>query len=181
MNTMHNIGSALGSLEAQMQIIGNQLDALEVRLTKLEQRRANRAGCERPTLEQVKEYCEKCKLQESDAVWFLEKMEASGWRNGGYPVKSWTATINVWRKHVRDDRGIGLFPSQKQSTQGFQRVNSTSAHITAQKELDRVLEAIRRIKAGYDPHQEMSMDDWNKLKPLRERRDQLKEQLGIKV
>lgn len=162
-----------------------RLEAIEARIAKLEQRKANRAGCERATLEQVKEYCEKCKLQESDAVWFLEKMEASGWRNGGYPVKSWTATINVWRKHVRDDGGIGLFPSQKQGgahgSLGFQRVNSTSAHITAQKELDRVLEAIRRIKAGYDPHQEMSMDDWNKLKPLRERRDQLKEQLGIKV
>jgi uncharacterized protein YdaU (DUF1376 family) len=61
-----------------------------------------------PSLEEVKLHCEKSGLPESDAVWFWNKCEGSGWKNGGEPIKSWTHTIAAWKL-------AGYMPSTKTS------------------------------------------------------------------
>lgn len=47
-------------------------------------------------------------LPQTDGEWFFDKMLASGWKNGGEPVKDWQATVRTWQT-------CGFFPSQKQS------------------------------------------------------------------
>lgn len=145
------------------------------RLEKLEKRRINRAGCERATVEQVIDYCISKQLTADDGVDFWERMENQEWKVKNVPVRDWKKVINTWKRS-------GYHPSQKQN--GFQRVSQPSAaalHVTSQKELERVMEGIRRIKAGYDPHQDMSKEDRDKILPLIQRRNQLRQQLGITI
>lgn len=59
-----------------------------------------------PTIDEVKQACQKIGVPESDAVWFWNKCEANGWTNGGKPIKSWTHTIAAWK-------AASYLPSQK--------------------------------------------------------------------
>ena len=52
---------------------------------------------QRPTLNEVKLFCAKSGLPESDAIWFWNKCEGNGWTNGGKPIKSWPHTIASWK------------------------------------------------------------------------------------
>ena len=61
---------------------------------------------DRGTPDEVATYCLGLGLEADDAGWFFDKMIASGWKNGGQPVKDWRATIRVWKR-------MDLFPSQK--------------------------------------------------------------------
>jgi hypothetical protein len=60
----------------------------------------------RATLEEVKLYCAKAGVPETDAIWFWNKCEANGWTNGGRPIQSWMHTIAAWK-------AAGYLPSQK--------------------------------------------------------------------
>ena len=61
---------------------------------------------QRGTLDEVKLCCAKVGLPESDAIWFFNKCEGNGWKNGGNPIKSWPHTIAAWK-------AAGYMPSQK--------------------------------------------------------------------
>lgn len=49
------------------------------------------------------------------------------------------------------------------------------------KEYERVLKAMRDIAASYDGHMQWSLEDRKRYRELRERRDALREVLGIHV
>jgi hypothetical protein len=59
-----------------------------------------------PSLEEVKLYCAKAGIPESDAVWFWNKCEGNGWMNGGEKIKSWQHTLTAWK-------AAGYLPTQK--------------------------------------------------------------------
>lgn len=60
----------------------------------------------RPSLEEVRLFCAKSGLPESDADWFFHKCEGNGWTNGGKAIKRWGSTISAWK-------AVGYMPSQK--------------------------------------------------------------------
>jgi hypothetical protein len=62
------------------------------------------------TLEDVLAYFESQKLSKDDAEWFFYKMEGTGWRVNGKPVRDWQGTARCWNKGK-------YLPSQKQAAQ----------------------------------------------------------------
>lgn len=60
----------------------------------------------KPTLEEIKLFCAKVGLSESDAEWAYWKWDGNGWTNGGKPIKRWTSTIMSWK-------AAGYMPSQR--------------------------------------------------------------------
>lgn len=60
----------------------------------------------RPGMEEVKLFCAKAGIPDSDAEWFFYKCEGNGWTNGGQPIKRWGPTLTSWKT-------AGYLPSQK--------------------------------------------------------------------
>lgn len=60
----------------------------------------------RGTREEVIAFCAEVGLPQTDADYFFDKCEGSGWKNGGNPIKDWRATIRSWK-------AAGYMPSQK--------------------------------------------------------------------
>ena len=108
----------LRELRDDIKLAFDRLRDLSQRVASLEEQAKQvtaRAGKARPQEEgEVWTYMESLPdsarpLEKGDAIWFLDKMEASGWRNNGKPVASWKATIRVWARE-------GYFPSQKRQS-----------------------------------------------------------------
>ena len=102
--------------------------------------------------------------------WFWNTHDARNWVDSkGHPIHKVEPllmnALKAWRL--------------KQPTNG--KTQSGVDKMIQAKELDDVKESIRRIRAGYEPHQTMSEQDRAKLKPLVKRRDELKQLLGIVV
>lgn len=76
-----------------------------------EQDRGVGKGFIKPTVEEVKLYCAKSGIPESDAVWFFNKCEGNGWTNGGKKIKRWGPTLTSWK-------AAGYLPSQKAQAAG---------------------------------------------------------------
>lgn len=67
---------------------------------------------EKPTVEQVREFCIKHGYQ-VDADQFVSFYESKGWLVGKSPMKDWEAAVRTWTKS-RKDRDGGLFqPEEK--------------------------------------------------------------------
>jgi len=111
------------------------LATLDKRLSVLE------AGPDLPkrrakTVEEVALVCAKVGLTDQDAQWFWAKMEGSGWRNNGKPVRNWTMVVTSWKL-------AHIFPSQKQ-TNGHS-IHSLKAVLIAKEQ---VLADLRRRYAS---------------------------------
>jgi hypothetical protein len=65
----------------------------------------------RGSLDEIKLFCAKSGIPESDAVWFFHKCEGNGWTNGGKPIKRWPSTLIAWK-------AAGYLPSQKPTSTG---------------------------------------------------------------
>lgn len=59
-----------------------------------------------PDIEEVKLFCAKSGIPESDATALWFKWDGNGWTNGGKPIKKWTSTLISWKNQ-------GYLPSQK--------------------------------------------------------------------
>jgi hypothetical protein len=76
-----------------------------------------------PSLGEVKDFCLKSGISESDAEWFFHKCEGNGWTNGGKPIKRWTSTLLSWKT-------AGYLPSQKQKNEINRRNNKPNPRNT---------------------------------------------------
>lgn len=81
----------------------------------------------RGTQAEVTEFCRELGLPESDAIYFFNKCEGSGWRNGSNAIKDWRATIRSW-KHG------GYMPSQKAAKGGYGGATATERAVAADRE-----------------------------------------------
>lgn len=70
------------------------------------------------SLEEVRLYCAKAGIPESDADWFFYKGEGNGWTNGGKPIKNWQATLLAWKAG-------GYLPTQKNGSSRPHTVSSS--------------------------------------------------------
>ena len=62
----------------------------------------------KPTIEEVRAFCESEGLEERDADAFFHGKDGNGWKNGSAPIKDWKATVRSWKAQ-------GYHPSQKDS------------------------------------------------------------------
>jgi len=62
---------------------------------------------QRPSIDDVRCFCNEVGLPESDGEATFWKWEGNGWINGNKPIKDWKATIRSWK-------AAGHMPSQKQ-------------------------------------------------------------------
>lgn len=67
---------------------------------------APRTRFQKPSLEEVKAYCEERK-NAVDPVRFLDYYEANGWRVGKNPMKDWKAAVRTWEKQDAQNRNTG--------------------------------------------------------------------------
>lgn len=70
----------------------------------------------RCTAEECSAYCLELGLPADDGVWFFDKAEGNGWKNGGAPIKDWKATIRAWKRagymaSQRNGQGRGARPA----------------------------------------------------------------------
>ncbi len=55
------------------------------------------AGFQKPTVEEIKDYCTEAKLNNVDAYAFFDYFESVGWKIGGKsPMKDWKAAVRNW-------------------------------------------------------------------------------------
>lgn len=52
----------------------------------------------RCTADECSAYCVELGLPADDGVWFVDKAEGNGWKNGGHTIKDWKATIRAWKR-----------------------------------------------------------------------------------
>lgn len=107
---------------------------------KVQDKEKGVSGDSKPTLEEVRLYCAKSGIVESDADWFYFKCEGNGWTNNGKPIRKWGATLISWKNGK-------YLPSQKQSVNGSG--NHPANLILKQKALDRVEERLKSIKGQF--------------------------------
>lgn len=80
-------------------------------------------GFRRPSLEEVRLYCAKSGIPESDADWFFHKCEGNGWTNAGKPIRKWSGTLGSWK-------AAGYLPSQKNGATKPPEQNQLAEKIT---------------------------------------------------
>jgi hypothetical protein len=98
---------------------------------------------EKPTVEEVREFCSSQGIFQNDADWFWFKCEGNGWKNGGKAIKNWRATLRSWKL-------AGYLPSQKvYQPNGRQQTvapGSAATMTLAENQTQRELERARRVK-----------------------------------
>ena len=125
---------------------------------------------QKPTIEAVKLQAAKIGLADAEADKFFNYYESNGWRVGRNPMKSWVHAMTNWKNNAQSYQ-----PANKIAPSPV----SGAAIVVLGKELERVIEQMRVIKATYGDHQTWSSDDVTKFKQLRSRRDELRKQLGV--
>lgn len=120
-----------------LQLHHERILSLETKVTLLSSIATQKAKKQRPEGEgEVWVYVDSLGgLTKEDAIHFLDKMEASGWKNDGKPVASWKAVIRVWKR-------LGIFPSQKLSSK-----QSDAPVSTLQRILEERREQAAKLKA----------------------------------
>jgi hypothetical protein len=88
----------------------------------------------RPSIEDVKLFCAKSGIPESDSDWFFYKCEGNGWTNGGKPILRWTQTLLSWK-------AASFLPSQRQDAL---RVNGATARAIPTEGL--IMQELRKTK-----------------------------------
>ena len=62
-----------------------------------------------PNIEEIKLFCAKSGIADSDAVWFFHHVEGNGWKNNGKPIIRWKSTLMApGRRNM-----AGYLPSMK--------------------------------------------------------------------
>lgn len=61
-----------------------------------------------PTVDQVKEYCDKQGYTNVDAERFVSFYESNGWRVGRNPMKSWEAAVRNWNSRDKKEQGAPI-------------------------------------------------------------------------
>lgn len=121
-----------------------------------------------PTLETVKAFGQMRGLKPEDCEQFWHHFEASGWVDkNGNPVRKWESKLMTWKVSGQ----VATRPGG----------NGVADRILADKELSRVEERIKAIRNGTESHCDMSAKEKAELKQLKDRRDELKHQLGWKI
>lgn len=139
-----------------------------------------KASGEKPDLELVKLRAAGENIPaECAEKWFYEQ-EGRAWTDrAGQPIRDWRASLKAfalgWEQRERNRQG----GHGANGTKPSQAVSPSVQAMLDQKELERVEKAIAGILNSYESHQPLSIDDKVKLKPLRERREILKRQLGF--
>jgi uncharacterized protein YdaU (DUF1376 family) len=74
-----------------------------------------------PSIEEVKLYCAKAGIIESDAAWFWYKMDSQDWVNGKKKVKKWGMVLMAWKT-------AGYLPSQKNGAPAYGNQQQPKLH-----------------------------------------------------
>lgn len=134
----------------------------------------------KPTLEECRLQAAKVGLPDIEAEKFWNYFESNGWRVGRNPMKSFSHALAGWklRWQERMDRSKGMY---RDGGLVVATPQSNIGRYIHQKELERVMEAIKRIRNGYSENMTYSQKDWEELQRLRKRRDELKKWLGCEA
>lgn len=124
----------------------------------------------RPSLEQVKVKCQMLCYPEADGVAFWHHFEASGWIDKNQNrVVSWESKLATWMTTQRAKEAEAAHHS------------GNGSGVMHSKELDRVLDRMKAIKNAYSEHQSWTKQDIDAFQKLKERRNELRQKLGVKV
>lgn len=119
-----------------------------------------------PTLQEVERAADKIGLPQREAEKFFHYYESNGWRVGKTKMVSFTNALAGWKLRYEDR----------------ERDNKQRANIVGlQKEYDRILERMKAIRNSYGEIQSWSERDKVEFKKLKDRRDQLRNVLGIMI
>ena len=135
------------------------------------QQQTNTRARARPSLAEVKAQAQVIGCPQAEAEAFWNHFEASGWVDkNGNAVVSWTNKLATWTATARS-----------KPLEAAHHANGAGATVAHSKELDRVLDAIRSIKATYGDHQTWAQDDVERCRKLIARRNELRKALGVVV
>lgn len=90
----------------------NAVDTKKERGINKEIKKGGKSPFQKPSVEEVVQFCLSLSLLKSDGEAFFWGKEGNGWKNGSNPVKDWKATIRQWK-------ASGYHPSQKKGGQNF--------------------------------------------------------------
>lgn len=124
----------------------------------------------KPTLQEVELQCAKIGLPVTEAGKFIDYYESCGWFVGRKRMVSWVSALSGWKRRW-----------EEWGPRSTNRGLSGADKVILQKELERCMEQIRIIRSTYGDHQTWTEQDKAAYKRYRERRDQIRIQLGILI
>lgn len=119
-----------------------------------------------PTLADLQMQAAKIGLPDREAMKFFCFYESKGWKVGKSPMKNWRIAMGGWKLRWEEARG---------------KISPTAQAIIWQKELERVIDKMKSIKAGYSEHQPWTAADKDAFLKLRDRKQELQKLLGVQV
>ncbi len=120
----------------------------------------------KPTDAELNLAAAKMMLPSSEVNRFVAYYESNGWRVGKNPMKSWLHALTGWKLRWEETRST---PSNGANL------------VVLGKELERVIERMKSIKATYGDHQSWPQQDIDEFSKLRIRRTELRKILGVQV
>ncbi len=136
---------------------------------------------ELPSWEAVKAHAARIGLVEWKALDWFNEMEGCGWLDyHKRQIRKWSSVLDRVRTRWEADGR----PLKQPGIKSPQTEIKTSPGVTSfvqHKELERVSERMKTIKATYSGHQTWAEDDIEEFRKLRDRKNELKAILGVKL
>ena len=129
-----------------------------------------------PTLDEVLAEAKRIELPAREAEKFYFHYESNGWKVGKNPMKSWRGALMGWKLRWQDRSGA----ADDEVSGPIKRAGlSAGDRMIFQKELERILEKMRTIRARYTDTQTWTKTDREVYPRLVRRRDEVKKLLGL--
>jgi hypothetical protein len=88
-------------------------------------------GFKKPTVEEVKAYCQELKNTIDPAKW-LDYYESNGWKVGRNPMKDWKAAVRTWEKNNFEKQGSPILKSQVREDHALDKIKQWEKESHAQ-------------------------------------------------
>jgi uncharacterized protein YdaU (DUF1376 family) len=128
---------------------------------------------QRPTCEQVASKCDLSGWPKPEGERFWHHFESSGWIDkNGHRIVNWQSKLAIW---ITDAKA-------RPAEQSHHAPHTNGANVVVLgKELERVIDRMKKIKATYGDHQSWAKADVEEFGRLKARRAELRQVLGVKV
>lgn len=124
-----------------------------------------------PTLLECKLQAAKVGLSDHEAEKFYYYYESNGWHVGRVKMSSWHSAMGGWKMRY----------SERHPASSTNGTLTDVQRIIAHQEYERVCARIKTLAQTYDNYQPWAKDDRDEYKKLKQRRDELKQLLGIMI
>lgn len=134
-----------------------------------------------PSIDEVINAAQAIGLPPLEGMKFFHHHESKGWMIGKTKMKSLASALQTWRLGYLERNGLIDSNGNQVNGNGASHPKKlTGAEMMVrEKELERVLDRMKKLENSYDSHAEMRREDREEYRSLKLRRGELKKLLGV--